>query len=84
MRFTSAVWTRIEGSKNKSTEADQKSKTAIIGMREREERVKAMVIKDGKGDTLKKVIRENVEFGSTLFTDEIWGCVHLGDKYDSE
>ena len=59
-------------------------KTAIIGMKEREGRVRAMVIEDGKGDTLKKVVRENVNPGSTLYTDENRGYVHLGDKYGGE
>ena len=59
-------------------------KTAIIGMKERDGRVKAMVIEDGKGDTLKKVVRENVEPGSMLYTDENRGYVHLGGKYGGE
>ena len=59
-------------------------KTAIIGMRERTGKVKAMVIEDGKGDTLKKFVRENIIPGSTLYTDENRGYVHLGDKYGGE
>ena len=59
-------------------------KTTIIGMREREGRVRAMVIEDGKGDTLKKVVRDNVESGSTIYTDENRGYVHLSDKYGGE
>lgn len=43
-------------------------KTAIIGMRERKGRVKAMVIEDGKGHTLKKAVRDNVNPGSLPYT----------------
>ena len=61
-----------------------KGKTAVIGMRERNGRVKAMPLEDGKGDTLQKVVRDNVLIGSTIFTDENRGYVHLGDKYGGE
>ena len=57
-------------------------KTAIIGMREREGRVRAMPIEDGKGDTLKKAVRENVEPGSTIYTDENIGYVYLDGEYE--
>ena len=43
-----------------------------------------MVIEDGKGDTLKKIVRENVKPGSTIYTDENRGYVHLGDNYGGE
>ena len=43
-----------------------------------------MVIEDGKGDTLKKIVRENVKPGSTIYTDENRGYVHLGSKYGGE
>ena len=59
-------------------------KTAVIGMKERNGRLKAQVIEDGKGDTLKRVVRDNVESGSTLYTDENRGYVHLGDEYGGE
>ena len=75
---------RRHSKKQKPGSGSKKDKTAIIGMRERDGRIKAMVIEDGKGDTLKKVVRENVESGSTLFTDENRGYVHLGDKYGGE
>lgn len=55
-----------------------------MGMREREGRMKAIVIEDGKGDTLQKVVRENVEPGSLLYTDGNRGYVHLGDNYGGE
>jgi len=61
------------------------NKTGIIGAKERETgKVKAEVLKDGKGETLKKFVRENVEPGATLMTDENRGYVHLGDEYGGE
>ena len=61
------------------------NKTAVIGSKERETgRVKAEVLEDGKGETLKKFVRENVIPGTTLFTDENRGYVHLGDGYGGE
>ena len=75
---------RRHSKKQKPGSGSKKDKTAIIGMRERDGRIKAMVIEDGKGDTLKKIVREYVESGSTLFTDENRGYIHLGDKYGGE
>ena len=61
------------------------NKTGIIGSKERDTgRVKADVLEDGKGETLKKFVRENVIPGATLFTDENRGYVQLGDKYGGE
>ena len=61
------------------------NKTGIIGAKDRETgRVKADVLEDGKGETLKKFVRENVIPGATLFTDEKRGYVHLGVKYGGE
>ena len=61
------------------------NKTGIIGVKERDTgRVKADVLEDGKGETLKKFVRENVVPGATIFTDENRGYVYLGDKYGGE
>ena len=46
--------------------------------------MKADVLEDGKGETLKKFVRENVIPGATIFTDENRGYVHLGDGYGGE
>jgi len=63
----------------------KKDKVSIVGVRERETgRVKAKRVPDTKGDTLKEFVRENVEPGSLLFTDENRGHTHLGDKYGGE
>ena len=39
-------------------------------MRERNGKVKAMTVKDVKAKTLQKAIHENVEKGSTIYTDD--------------
>ena len=79
----------LEKNKPKSKRSNQGrgpvNKTGIIGVKERGTgRVKADVLEDGKGETLKKFVRENVIPGATLFTDENRGYVHLGDNYGGE
>lgn len=46
-------------------------KTAVFGMIERGEDVRAEVIANVKGDTLHKRIRESVEVGSAVYTDAL-------------
>lgn len=63
----------------------KKDKVSIVGVRERETgRVKAQMVPDTKGETLQKFVRENIIPGSTLYTDENRGYVHLGDEYGGE
>lgn len=45
-------------------------KQAVLGMREREGRVKAKPIDDTSSRTIQQEIHENVEEGATLYTDE--------------
>ena len=72
-------------SKRKKEGRGPVGKVAVIGARERDTgRVKAEVLADGKGDTLKQFVRENIIPGATLFTDENRGYVHLGDEYGGE
>ncbi len=69
---------RTHSKKRNPGSGSKKDKIAIIGMRERfAGRVKAKVIKDSKGDTLKKAVRENVRPGAILFTDEQKGYIGL-------
>ena len=68
-------------SKKQKPGGGAKGKVPVLGMKERDGRVKAMVIEDGKGHTLKKAVRENVEPGSTLYTDENRGYVYLRNEY---
>ena len=45
-------------------------KTAILGMRERKGRVKAMPIKNADQRTLQTAIHDNISIGSQLYTDD--------------
>lgn len=79
----------LDKNKPKSTRKKEErgpvNKMGIIGSKERETgRVKAEVLEDGKGETLKKFVRENITPGATLLTDENRGYVHLGDAYGGE
>ena len=56
-------------------------KTAVIGMRERGGRLKAMTLASVDGPTLHAAILENVERGSSLCTDEHSGYQGLGISY---
>ncbi len=58
-----------------------KGNVSVLGMKEREGRVKAIGIEDGEGETLQKFVCENIIPGTTLFTDENHGYVHLDDEY---
>lgn len=51
-------------------------RTGVLGMVTRQGRVKAQVIKTNKGKELIPIIRENVEQGSTLYTDS-WHAYQL-------
>ena len=66
------------GGKEKNKHASKKlragrgavGKTAVLGMRERGGRVKAMPILKTDADTIHNEIRSNVESGTTIYTDE--------------
>jgi transposase len=51
---------------------DQEHKTMVFAAVERDGRVRAMVIPNSSGPTLRGIVRENIEPGSTIYTDE-WG-----------
>ena len=53
-------------------------KQAVIGARERGGSVKAQAISNTDAETLKGFIHENVELGSTVFTDDHRGYIGLG------
>ena len=79
----------LDRNKSKSTRKKEGrgpvNKMGIIGSKERKtERVKAGVLEDGKSETLKKFVRENIIPGATLLTDENRGYVHLGDAFGGE
>jgi transposase-like protein len=58
-----------------------KDKTIVMGMLERGGRVRTMVITDRTKPTLHPIIRDNVESGSTFYTDEMAGYKGLGKDY---
>jgi transposase len=49
---------------------DSETKTMVFAAVERNGRVRARVIPNSSGPTLRKIVQENVEAGSTLYTDE--------------
>jgi transposase-like protein len=59
-------------------------KTVVLGMRERGGKVRAEVIPNVKGDTLKPRVIENVEAGSTVYTDQWRGYTGLEGRFDHE
>lgn len=57
------------------------AKTAVIGMRERGGRARAIPTEFTGGHALENIVRENVEKGSTIHTDENRGYRKLADSY---
>ncbi len=61
------------------------AKTPIIGMRERGGRTKALPLFDGTGArAIEHTIRQNIEIGSTIHTDELAAYKSLGKDYKHE
>jgi len=58
-----------------------KDKTIVMGILERGGRVHTQVIPDRQKHTLQPIVREHVEAGSALFTDEMGGYKGLNDEY---
>jgi transposase-like protein len=58
------------------------NKTAVFGARNRDGEVRAAVVPDTKGTTLKPRISEWVEQGSTVYSDTHGGYYGLGRDYD--
>ncbi len=50
-----------------------RDKTIVMGLLERGGRVRTLVIPDRQKETLQPIVREHVEVGSALFTDEMGG-----------
>ncbi len=76
---------RFHGSR-KTNKANKKSKTTVLGLLERNGRIRPKVIADVTGKTLKAAIAENVKAGSRIMTDD-WsgyrGLKHKGWKHES-
>ena len=58
-----------------------KDKTIVMGMLERGGKIRTLVITDRQKPTMHPILRENVEPGSTLYTDEMAGYKGLGKEY---
>lgn len=59
-------------------------KTAVMGMLQRQGRVKAKVVAWTDRPTLQGAIRENIEAGSTVHTDDHGAYRHMSDDYVHE
>jgi transposase-like protein len=60
------------------------SKSVVLGMRERGGRTVARPVDGTDGETLRTEIRESVELGATIHTDEHRGYMGLGGDYRHE
>jgi len=61
-----------------------RDKTIVMGLLERGGNVHTQVIQDRKKPTLQPIVRERVEVGSVLFTDEMGGYKGLNSDYIHE
>lgn len=59
-----------------------KSKTPVVGMKERNGKVKAEVVENTTGKTIRNLLVENVVLGSTVITDEYRSYRGIGFIYD--
>ena len=66
----------------KITGTGGKDKTIVLGMIERGGKVRATVVEDNTGPTLKRHVREAVEPGSAVYTDQLKSYTGLADAYD--
>ncbi len=71
---------RTPGTQGRST----KTKTEVLGMRERDGETRAFVVEGLKQDSLLKKAEENIKVGSKINTDEYLVYNKLGEKYDHE
>ena len=58
-----------------------KDKTVVLGMVERDGNVRAMVVDNRRKSELQKQVREHVEAGAAIFTDELKSYDGLEDEY---
>lgn len=74
----------VRESKGMSKGGGSIDKTAVLGMVERGGKVRAEVIPNAKGDTLKPRVRDAIEPGATVYTDQWSGYHGLGVTYSHE
>ena len=76
---------RLQRIRGQQLETNHLNKTIVMGMLDRELRqVRAMVIPNTKRETLQHEILNEIQHGSTVFTDEHSGYNNLRDKYVHE
>ena len=61
-----------------------RDKTVVMGILEREGRVRTQVIPDRQKETLQPIVRQHVEAGAALFTDEMGGYKGLAEEYEHQ
>jgi transposase-like protein len=61
-----------------------RDKTIVMGLLERGGRVRTQVIADRQKQTLQPIVKEQVEAGAALFTDEMGGYKGLSEEYQHE
>lgn len=66
---------------NNSRKSRIKPKTPVVGLKERGGRVRPRVVADVTGDSLKGIIRANVDKSSRILTDEWSGYRGIGKEY---
>ena len=57
-------------------------KTAVVGFRQRDGEVRASIVPDRKRKTLQSAVRDQVEPGSSVYTDSLSSYTGLSDDYD--
>jgi transposase-like protein len=60
----------------------QSNRTNVFAAVERDGRVRAQVIPNSSGPTLRKIVKKNIDPSAILYTDEWGGYRTLGDTYD--
>ena len=60
------------------------NKTVVVGMRERKGRTRAMVVQGSGAISIERAVRQNVEIGSNLHTDEYVSYKRLGTDYSHQ
>jgi transposase-like protein len=71
----------VSARKRRITGTGGKDKTAVLGMLERNGRVRTSVIEDRKRRTIHPQVRDQVEAGSALYSDELLSYEGLASDY---
>ena len=63
---------------------NQKDKVVVMGILERGGHVRTQVIPNRHKETLQPIVKDHVQVGSALFTDELWGYHGLHGEFDHQ